>query len=124
LPGQNYFKLLLWRWGTIAGETVTLTLTPQNIFDLNTWYDVEVDYADGLLKLIVNNETIAESDQNNVFPLKPAAAFNLDNNNTAKFILGKPPLLDYYSSYTTSSWRGYIRSLEVKSGADVQQRNL
>jgi hypothetical protein len=120
LPGQNYFKLLLWRWGTIAGETVTLTLTPQNIFDLNTWYDVEVDYADGLLKLIVNNETIAESDQNNVFPLKPAAAFNLDNNNTAKFILGKPPLLDYYSSYTTSSWRGYIRSLEVKSGADVQ----
>ena len=115
-PGVERFKLELVRKGSgVSGRYGTIELSGGDL-EINRWYKIDVDYADGLLSLFVNNYPVAEYESNNQTINYPT--YDLTHNNNSRLYIGRPPLYGAFwdRRFPNRSWAGYVQYVRVFNG--------
>ena len=125
-PGRERFKLQLYRRGSVTGgDRTNETLSSAGWYYVNTWYRVDITYADDVLSMLVNNEIVAQKDYNALTTPQNFPQHSFRNHNTTRFIVGAPRLYGmYWSGFGYNSWQGYIQYIRSYTGSEQQESQV
>lgn len=125
-PGRNRYKLHLYRRGsTVGGDRSNESLISAGWYDINTWYRVDITYADEVLSMLVNDEIVAQKDFNILTSPQKYPQHGFNTHNTTKLIVGAPRLYgNYWTTFGYNSWQGYIQYIKSYTGSEQQESQV
>jgi hypothetical protein len=125
-PGRERFKLHLYRRGSVTGgDRSSEAIVSAGWYYVNTWYKVDITYADDVLSMLVNNEIVAQKDYNALTVPQKFPQHSFRNHNTTRFIVGAPRLYgNYWTSFGYNSWQGYVQYIRSYTGSEQQENQV